>query len=160
MKKYDIIIVGGGISGIYTMYNLKKNYPNLKVLLLEKNERFGGRVYSHYENVDNVDYVMDLGAGRIGHHHKLMVNLIKELKLEKYMHSITNTENYIEYNSNSGESSNKNSIKEKYSKLLYTFFNSKKLSELKQSFLESLSLKELLIKYFNKKDYNNIENTF
>ena len=160
MKKYDIIIVGGGISGIYTMYNLKKNYPNLKVLLLEKNERFGGRVYTHHENVDNVDYVMDLGAGRIGYHHKLMVNLIKELKLDKYMHSITNTENYIEYNSNNGESSNKNSIKEKYSKLLYTFFNSKKLSELKQSFLESLSLKELLMKFFNKKDYNNIENTF
>ena len=160
MKKYDIIIVGGGISGIYTMYNLKKNYPNLKVLLLEKNERFGGRVYTHHEKVDNVDYTMDLGAGRVGHHHKLMVNLIKELKLDKYMHSITNTENYIEYNSNSGESSNKNSIKEKYSKLLYTFFNSKKLSELKQSFLESLSLKELLMKFFNKKDYNNIENTF
>ncbi len=160
MKKYDIIIVGGGISGIYTMYNLKKNYPNLKVLLLEKNERFGGRVYTHHEKVDNVDYTMDLGAGRIGYHHKLMVNLIKELKLDKYMHSITNTENYIEYNSNSGESSNKNSIKEKYSKLLYTFFNSKKLSELKQSFLESLSLKELLMKFFNKKDYNNIENTF
>ena len=57
-----------------------------------------------------------------------MVNLIKELKLEKYMHSINNTENYIEYNSNNGESSNKNSIKEKYSKLLYTFFNSKKLN--------------------------------
>ena len=73
MKKYDIIIVGGGISGIYTMYNLKKNYPNLKVLLLEKNERFGGRVYTHHEKVDNMDYTMDLGAGRVGYHHKLMV---------------------------------------------------------------------------------------
>ena len=160
MKKYDVIIVGGGISGIYTMYNLKKKYPNLKVLLLEKNERFGGRVYSHYEKVDNVDYVMDLGAGRVGYHHKLMVNLIKELKLDKYMHPISNTENYIEYNSKTGESVNKNNIKEKYSKLLYKFFNSKKLYELRQSFLESLSLKELLLKFFNKKDYNNIENTF
>lgn len=160
MKKYDIIIVGGGISGIYTIYNLKKNYPNLKVLLLEKNERFGGRVYTHHEKVDNIDYVMDLGAGRIGYHHKLMVNLIKELKLDKYIHPISNTENYIEYNSNSGESANKNNIKEKYSKLLYKFFNSKKLSELKQSFLETLSLKELLLKFFNKKDYNNIENSF
>ena len=36
MKKYDLIIVGGGISGIYTMYNLKKKYPNLKVYFLKK----------------------------------------------------------------------------------------------------------------------------
>lgn len=160
MKKYDVIIVGGGISGIYTMYNLKKNYPNLKVLLLEKNERFGGRVYTHHEKVDNVDYTMDLGAGRIGYHHKLMVNLIKELKLEKYMHPISNTENYIEYNSKTKISLIKSNIKQKYSKLLYNFFNSKKILQLKQGFLESLTLKELLLQFFNNKDYNNIENSF
>ena len=58
MKNYDIVIVGGGISGIYSMYNLKKKYPKLKVLLLEKNKRFGGRVYSFNTKVDNVDYVI------------------------------------------------------------------------------------------------------
>jgi protoporphyrinogen oxidase len=47
MKNYDIIIVGGGIAGIYTMYNLKKRNPKLKVLLLEKEDRFGGRVYTY-----------------------------------------------------------------------------------------------------------------
>ena len=36
MKNYDIVIIGGGIAGIYSMYNLKKKYPKLKVLLLEK----------------------------------------------------------------------------------------------------------------------------
>ena len=99
MKNYDIVIVGGGIAGIYSMYNLKKKYPKLKVLLLEKDERFGGRVYSFNEKVDNIDYIMDLGAGRIGYHHKLMVSLIKELKLEKFMFNISNTENYIKYKS-------------------------------------------------------------
>ena len=84
MKNYDIVIIGGGIAGIYSMYNLKKKYPKLKVLLLEKEERFGGRVYSHYEKVDNIDYIMDLGAGRIGYHHTMMVSLIKELKLKLY----------------------------------------------------------------------------
>ena len=82
MKNYDIVIIGGGIAGIYSMYNLKKKYPKLKVLLLEKDDRFGGRVYSFNAKVDNIDYVMDLGAGRIGHHHKLMVSLIKELKFQ------------------------------------------------------------------------------
>ena len=35
MKNYDIVIVGGGIAGIYSMYNLKK-YPKLKVLLRKR----------------------------------------------------------------------------------------------------------------------------
>ena len=39
MKKYDVVIIGGGIAGVYTMYNLKKKYPNLKVLLLEKEKQ-------------------------------------------------------------------------------------------------------------------------
>ena len=30
MKNYDIIIIGGGISGIYTMYNLKKKISKTK----------------------------------------------------------------------------------------------------------------------------------
>ena len=33
MKKYDIIIVGGGISGIYSMYNLKKKISSSKSLI-------------------------------------------------------------------------------------------------------------------------------
>ena len=127
MKNYDVIIIGGGISGIYSMYNLKKNHPNLKVLCLEKNERFGGRVYTFHKKLDNINYVMDLGAGRVGYHHTLMVDLIKELQLDKYMYSIGNTENYIHYNKETQIAENKSFIKSKYSKMLYTFFNSNKL---------------------------------
>ena len=83
MKNYDVVIIGGGIAGIYTMYNLKKNYPNLKVLLLEKDNRFGGRIYTFHKKIDNETYKMDLGAGRIGFHHKNMMDLINELKIEK-----------------------------------------------------------------------------
>ena len=105
MKKYDIIIVGGGISGIYTMYNLKKKYPKLKVLLVEKEDRFGGRVYTYQETIDNKIYQMDLGAGRIGFHHNLMMDLINELKLDKNIYAIENTKNYIEYDKSSNISS-------------------------------------------------------
>ena len=62
MNKYDIIIVGGGISGLYTMYNFKIKYPKLKVLLLEKEDRFGGRIYTFNKKIDNILYTMDLGA--------------------------------------------------------------------------------------------------
>ena len=160
MKKYDIVIVGGGISGIYSMYNLKKKYPKLKVLLLEKEDRFGGRVYSFNTKVDNIDYVMDLGAGRIGHHHKLMVSLIKELKLEKYMFNIGNTENYIEYNKKTKEVSDKSEYKKKYEKMLYKLFNNAKIDNLSKIFLIKHYLNEILIKFLPKSIYKFIENSF
>ena len=160
MKKYDIVIVGGGISGIYSMYNLKKKYPKLKVLLLEKEDRFGGRVYSFNTKVDNIDYVMDLGAGRIGHHHKLMVSLIKELKLEKYMFNIGNTENYIEYNKKTKEVSDKSEYKKKYEKMLYKLFNNAKIDNLSKIFLIKHYLNKILIKFLPKSIYKFVENSF
>ncbi len=160
MKNYDIVIIGGGISGIYTMYNLKKKFPKLKVLLLEKNERFGGRVYSHYEKVDNVDYVMDLGAGRIGHHHTLMVNLIKELKLEKFIFNIGNTENYIEFNDKKNLTIDKSKLRKDYTILLYNFFFSSKIANLSKTLLTKHYLYEILIKFFPKTIYKFIENSF
>ena len=160
MKNYDIVIVGGGISGIYSMYNLKKKYPKLKVLLLEKEERFGGRVYSFNEKIDNIDYVMDLGAGRIGHHHELMVSLIKELKLENFMYNIGNTEKYIEYNKKTKQTSDKSQLRIKYSKLLYNFFNSSKVANLSKTFLQKFYLNEILIKFLPKYVYKFIENCF
>ena len=40
--KYDVIIIGGGISGLYTAWRLA-NSTNLKVLVLEATNRFGGK---------------------------------------------------------------------------------------------------------------------
>ncbi|MFB6306764.1 MAG: FAD-dependent oxidoreductase, partial [Flavobacteriales bacterium] len=38
-KHYDIAIIGGGIVGAASMYKLQKHYPELKILLLEKEDR-------------------------------------------------------------------------------------------------------------------------
>ena len=38
-KTYDICIVGGGIVGAATAYSFQKSYPDLKVLLIEKEDR-------------------------------------------------------------------------------------------------------------------------
>ena len=35
---YDVTIVGGGIVGAATLYKLQNKFPNLKILLLEKEE--------------------------------------------------------------------------------------------------------------------------
>tara|TARA_B100000902_G_C27290329_1_gene906745 strand:+ start:116 stop:1516 length:1401 start_codon:yes stop_codon:yes gene_type:complete len=162
MKNYDVVIIGGGISGIYSMYNLKKKYPKLKVLLLEKNNRFGGRVYTFHTKVVNIDYTMDLGAGRIGFHHKNMVSLINELNLEKNIIPIKNTENYkeVERKQNNYSVSDKSKLKEKCGKLLYKFFNSKIVTNIPKIILKKLYLNELLSSFFEKKDYNNIKDSF
>ena len=36
MKNYDIVIIGGGIAGIYTMYNLKKKISKIKSIIIGK----------------------------------------------------------------------------------------------------------------------------
>lgn len=43
-KKLDVAIVGGGISGLYSAYKLKKKYPHKKIALFELLPMLGGRI--------------------------------------------------------------------------------------------------------------------
>jgi hypothetical protein len=74
---YDIIILGGGIAGLFTTYELSKKYPTVKILLLEKSDRLGGRVFTYHDKLMTVD----AGAGRFSKDHIHVVKLIKELGL-------------------------------------------------------------------------------
>ena len=75
-----IIIVGGGIAGLYTQYKLLKKYKTTKnILLIEKNNMVGGRIYTHKVNVKNKSYSMEAGAGRFNDNHTILIKLIKEL---------------------------------------------------------------------------------
>ena len=42
----DVVIVGGGLSGLASAHRLHKAVPDLKVLVLEAKDRMGGRTYS------------------------------------------------------------------------------------------------------------------
>jgi len=92
--EYDYIIIGAGISGLYTAYNIKKRNPNHKFIILEKNRKkyIGGRmnVYNFYGNYVNI------GAG-VGRKKKdfLLINLLKDLKI-KYNEGMLN----VNYNEN------------------------------------------------------------
>lgn len=44
MKLFDVCIVGGGISGLYMAYRLEQCVPNIRILVIEKEEKVGGRV--------------------------------------------------------------------------------------------------------------------
>ncbi len=89
MNNYDIIIIGGGIAGLNILYNLYKDKSNKKILLIEKNDYLGGRIKTFRTNINNTDYKFEEGAGRFNNKHKLLINLIKELKMEKYMVQIS-----------------------------------------------------------------------
>ena len=61
-KVYDIIIIGGGISGLYTAYKLKEMNNNIKILILEKDIKIGGRLGNYKFYGENV--VIGAGVGR------------------------------------------------------------------------------------------------
>jgi hypothetical protein len=73
---YDYIIIGGGISGLYCAYKIKKNNPNANFIIFEKNKNIGGRmnIYNFYGTNVNI------GAG-IGRKNKdyLLIKLLDEL---------------------------------------------------------------------------------
>lgn len=77
---YDIVIVGGGIAGLYSAYNILKMEPKTRVLILEayKKKWFGGRTGT----VDFYGTPIPKGAG-VGRKNKdyLLIDLLKELKV-------------------------------------------------------------------------------
>jgi monoamine oxidase len=85
---YDIIIIGGGIAGLYATYKIHKRNPLIKVLLIEKEKRLGGRIHTF----TNENMTVEAGAGRINGSQPLIMNLIGELglteKLKKHNGSV------------------------------------------------------------------------
>ena len=66
---YDVIIVGGGIAGLFCALNLKNH------LLLESNDYLGGRIFTQK------DPQYECGAGRYNETHTLLVQLIKKYNM-------------------------------------------------------------------------------
>ncbi len=75
MSVYDYIIVGGGISGLFTAYKLADT--GHKILIVESTNRWGGRIYTKTEK--GVQF--ELGAGRVSSKHTKLMSLVKELDL-------------------------------------------------------------------------------
>ncbi len=78
----DIVIIGGGISGLYTALNL---HGNKDVTLFEQSSVYGGKVYTDRFSIDDVKYSLEAGAGRILSTHNLMLELIKNMNLKKLL---------------------------------------------------------------------------
>jgi len=93
-KEYDIIIIGGGIAGVYKAYQILKKYktqqPN--ILLLESTNRLGGRIHTYHDTTYKNG--IEAGAGRFHKGHKRLIKLIHDLGLD---HLITKTQTIKQY---------------------------------------------------------------
>lgn len=77
-KIYDIIIIGAGISGLYSAYNIKKLSSKTSYLILEKHKKkwIGGRMNN--ETFYGTQIVTGAGVGRLDTN-PLLVKLLREL---------------------------------------------------------------------------------
>ena len=78
--KYDIIIIGSGISSLFYLYSLQKMNSNAKIAILEKRPYCGGRIHS----IKIGDDIIDSGALRFNKNHKHLVQLLGELGIKNY----------------------------------------------------------------------------
>jgi hypothetical protein len=86
--KYDYIIAGGGLAGLYTAYQLAQSNKHCKILILERNRAMGGKI-------DTI-HGLEAGAGRFSNKHHLLLKLIDELGLSHTIMPISNFELFIE----------------------------------------------------------------
>ena len=81
---YDVIIVGGGLAGLYTAYKLPKD---LNILILEK-YTLGGKVDTYHDAVMTVE----CGPARFSKKHVLLMQLLREFGLANRMKPIPSGE--------------------------------------------------------------------
>lgn len=81
----DFIIVGGGIAGLYCLYKLLLLIPGCRCMLIEMEDRVGGRLYPIMWHGTRIN----LGASAIRDRDIHILNLIKELNLEGELKEFT-----------------------------------------------------------------------
>ena len=79
-NNYDVIIIGSGIAGLYSAYNIQKMNPNLRILILEKHKKqwIGGRMSNEY--FYGTEIVTGAGIGR-KQKDKLLIQLMRSLSI-------------------------------------------------------------------------------
>lgn len=81
-EQIDIAIVGGGVSGVYSAWKLKKQFPDQKIVVFEGSDHIGGRLLS-VKPPEIPNMTAELGGMRILENTQhLIVNLIDTLNGE------------------------------------------------------------------------------
>jgi protoporphyrinogen oxidase len=106
--KYTII--GGGIAGLYSAYILLTLYKINDIIIIEKEARLGGRIYTHRG--------LEMGAGRFSTNHTLLLELLDIFGLSKNIIKMRNNHQFKLILNN-----NDYTIKTNISKILSKFNN-------------------------------------
>lgn len=85
-RKYDVVIVGGGLSGLSSLVTLIKK--GLKVLLIEKSAFIGGRAFSFRDPITNE--IVDNGQHVVVGACNNFMELIKEVGIENKIITVKN----------------------------------------------------------------------
>ena len=133
-KHFDIIIIGSGLSGLYSAYTIKKNDPTKSFVVLEKYKKqwIGGR--TNNETFYGTEIVTGAGIGR-KKKDKLLIHLLNEMDIHpsefkfspKYSNlldksDITSTINYLRSKYNTSAISNTNNCNSKNNKITFQQF--------------------------------------
>jgi len=79
-QKEEIVIIGGGLSGLTLAYLLSKR--NIRTTVLEAAPRLGGRIHTIEGALETP---LELGATWLSDMHTNLINLLEELGLNKYL---------------------------------------------------------------------------
>jgi protoporphyrinogen oxidase len=149
-KIYDYVIIGAGISGLYCAYNILQKNPNSKIIILEKNNKIGGRIGK--ETFEGVQVVIGAGIGR-KNKDNLLINLLNKLHI-KYNEFISNHKvTNLLY---STKSNKKSSIINTQNIFYYLKKKYKDLST-KKTFKNNINFKKFAINILGKDKYNNFK---
>jgi monoamine oxidase len=88
--KYEYIILGGGVAGLYTAYHILKKSPNSSILIVEKENHLGGRIHTFSDKYMTVE----AGAGRFHKKNILLFELLRELGLASKVNEISSSASF------------------------------------------------------------------
>ena len=136
-KNVDIIIIGSGMAGLYSAYNIKKTCPNTSFLVLEKYKKdwIGGRTSN--EMFYGTEIVTGAGVGRLDKN-PLLINLMNKLDIK-----------YSKYKSIIDYSKTINPLD------IVKFIDKLKVEYKKHPELHGKTFKQFFIKFFGNQMYRN-----
>lgn len=143
----EVVIIGGGIAGLYCAYKLQDHYS---ITLCEKDSRLGGRIHTYYGN----GFSLEAGAGRFSDKHKILIELIEELGLKDKMVKIASDFVYSDVNDNQL----KKPLISKLTLLIGEIVVYSKIYSDKE--LQKITLLELAEKIMKKEDIEHIKKSF
>ena len=80
MEKYDVIVVGAGISGMsFAHYAAKADY---KILVLEKSDRIGGTFHSTTMENEGSDFWIELGAHTCYNSYRNLIEVMEDCSID------------------------------------------------------------------------------